>query len=95
MIHDHAHEPTARDLGSAFKWAVLLNVSYVLIEAAAGLTLGSLALLADAAHKLTDVAGLLIAWGLPSPPKGHHRIASPMASGARPSWPLLEMRSSF
>jgi cobalt-zinc-cadmium efflux system protein len=41
---------------------VVLNVSYVLIEAVAGLTIGSLALLADAAHNLTDVAGLLIAW---------------------------------
>lgn len=63
MAHDHAHEPIAvRDLGPAFKWAVSLNVSYVLIEAVAGLTIGSLALLADAAHNLTDVAGLLIAW---------------------------------
>jgi cobalt-zinc-cadmium efflux system protein len=40
-----------------------LNVGYVLVEAAAGFVTGSLALLADAAHNLTDVAGLLIAWG--------------------------------
>jgi cobalt-zinc-cadmium efflux system protein len=52
-----------RDLGPAFRWAVILNVSYVLIEAVAGFAIGSLALLADAAHNLTDVAGLLIAWG--------------------------------
>ncbi|MBD3773136.1 MAG: cation transporter [Rhodobacteraceae bacterium] len=64
MAHDHDQGPaSSRDLGSAFKWAVALNVAYVLLEAAAGLTIGSLALLADAAHNLTDVAGLLIAWG--------------------------------
>ncbi len=62
MSDAHTHAPI-RDLGPAFKWAVVLNVGYVLIEAAAGLTIGSLALLADAAHNLTDVVGLLIAWG--------------------------------
>ncbi|MFZ5752400.1 MAG: cation diffusion facilitator family transporter [Pseudomonadota bacterium] len=64
MPHDHAHDhrPPA-DLGPAFRWAVGLNVGYVLVEAAAGFLTGSLALLADAAHNLTDVAGLLIAWG--------------------------------
>jgi cobalt-zinc-cadmium efflux system protein len=64
MTHVHTHDsPAIRDLGSAFKWAVALNVGYVLIEAAAGFAIGSLALLADAAHNLIDVAGLLIAWG--------------------------------
>ena len=62
MAHDHDHAPPA-DLGPAFRWAVGLNVSYVIVEAAAGFLTGSLALLADAAHNLTDVAGLLIAWG--------------------------------
>lgn len=64
MPHDHAHDhrPPA-DLGPAFRWSVGLNVAYVLVEAAAGFLTGSLALLADAAHNLTDVAGLLIAWG--------------------------------
>jgi cobalt-zinc-cadmium efflux system protein len=62
MTHDH-DAPVLRDLTPAFKWAVGLNAGYVLIEAAAGFATGSLALLADAAHNLTDVAGLLIAWG--------------------------------
>ncbi len=64
MAHEHAHShrpPT--DLSPAFRWAVGLNTTYVIVEAAAGLHTGSLALLADAAHNLTDVAGLLIAWG--------------------------------
>jgi cobalt-zinc-cadmium efflux system protein len=62
MTHDH-DAPVLRDLTPAFKWAVGLNAGYVLIEAAAGFATGSLALLADAAHNLTDVAGLMIAWG--------------------------------
>ncbi|NNU81680.1 cation transporter [Halovulum dunhuangense] len=64
MPHDHAHDHgTPADLGPAFRWAVGLNTAYVIVEAAAGFLTGSLALLADAAHNLTDVAGLLIAWG--------------------------------
>ena len=62
MAHDHVHTPPA-DLGPAFRWAVALNAGYVAVEATAGFMTGSLALLADAAHNLTDVAGLLIAWG--------------------------------
>jgi cobalt-zinc-cadmium efflux system protein len=62
MAHDHNHAPPA-DLGPAFRWAVGLNTAYVLVEGTAGVLTGSLALLADAAHNLTDVAGLLIAWG--------------------------------
>ena len=64
MAHDHAHHsPAADDLGRAFKWAIILNVGYVLLEGSAGFITGSLALLADAAHNLIDVGGLLIAWG--------------------------------
>jgi len=62
MAHDHDHRPPA-DLGPAFRWTVGLNTGYVVVEGAAGWITGSLALLADAAHNLTDVAGLLIAWG--------------------------------
>ena len=66
MGHDHSHDqvgPLQADLSPAFRWAVGLNASYVVFELLAGLWTGSLALLADAAHNLTDVAGLLIAWG--------------------------------
>lgn len=64
--HDHAHDHRGSGpvtLDAAFRWGVALNLGYTLIEAAAGFWFGSLALLADAAHNLTDVAGLLIAWG--------------------------------
>lgn len=60
--HDHDHAQ-GLDAGSAFLWAVILNTAYVVVEALFGFWSGSLALLADAAHNLTDVFGLLIAWG--------------------------------
>lgn len=59
MSHEHGPHP----LDAAFRWAVILNTAYVVLEAVAGFVTGSLALLADAAHNLTDVGGLLIAWG--------------------------------
>ena len=40
-----------------------LNFAFVLAEVAAGLWSGSLALLADAGHNLSDVLSLLLAWG--------------------------------
>ena len=42
---------------------MILNTIYVAVEAVFGFWVGSLALLADAAHNVTDVFGLLIAWG--------------------------------
>jgi len=40
-----------------------LNAAFVLVEIAAGLWGGSLALVADAGHNAGDVVGLLLAWG--------------------------------
>src|SRR5262245_41199414 len=59
--HDHSHEP--RDIGGAFAIGVGLNAAFVIVEAAFGIFSGSLALLADAGHNLSDVLGLLLAWG--------------------------------
>lgn len=59
----HRHDERVPATGRTFAWALALNSGFVLIEAGFGLAIGSLALLADAAHNLTDVAGLLIAWG--------------------------------
>jgi cobalt-zinc-cadmium efflux system protein len=42
---------------------VFLNAGFVVAEVAAGLISGSMALIADAGHNLSDVLGLLIAWG--------------------------------
>lgn len=61
--HDH-HEHSHRVSGSgrAFAVAVALNVGFVMIEVAAGVWSGSMALLADAGHNLSDVLALLLAW---------------------------------
>src|SRR5690606_5028319 len=42
---------------------VTLNLAFVLVEASFGITSGSMALVADAGHNLSDVLSLLIAWG--------------------------------
>ena len=59
--HGHSHAPA--DFGRAFAIGVGLNLAFVIAEAAAGLITGSLSLLADAGHNMSDVLGLLIAWG--------------------------------
>ncbi len=61
--HGHGHVHAPADFGRAFAIGIALNLTYVGIEAAAGLWFDSMALLADAGHNLSDVAGLLIAWG--------------------------------
>jgi cobalt-zinc-cadmium efflux system protein len=50
-------------MGRAFAIGVVLNSIFVLAEAAAGIWAGSLALLADAGHNLSDVLALILAWG--------------------------------
>ncbi|MDO9521709.1 MAG: cation diffusion facilitator family transporter [Pseudohongiella sp.] len=60
MSHDHNHTPA--NYGRAFAIGITLNLAFVLIEAFYGWQAGSLALLADAAHNLSDVGGLLLAW---------------------------------
>ena len=59
--HDHSHVPASFDF--AFGVGVVLNLGFVGIEATYGVLANSLALLADAGHNLSDVAGLLLAWG--------------------------------
>ncbi|MGI9629174.1 MAG: cation diffusion facilitator family transporter [Longimicrobiales bacterium] len=57
----HAHLPG--DFNRAFLIGVVLNVGFVIAEVFFGLVSGSLALLSDAGHNLSDVLGLLLAWG--------------------------------
>jgi cobalt-zinc-cadmium efflux system protein len=63
-MHDHDHHAHhgLRDYGRAFAVGVALNVVYVIVEAAFGFLTGSLALLADAGHNLSDALGLSLAW---------------------------------
>lgn len=56
--HDHSHADGGRLLGVAF----LLTASFMVVEFAGGLLSGSLALVADAGHMLTDAAALALAW---------------------------------
>lgn len=58
--HPHHHGPTA--FSRAFAIGIALNLAFVLVEAFYGWRVGSLALLADAGHNLSDVAGLVLAW---------------------------------
>jgi cobalt-zinc-cadmium efflux system protein len=59
--HKHSHGPARHD--RAFAIGIALNIGFVAIEAWYGWKIGSLALLADAGHNLSDVAGLVLAWG--------------------------------
>jgi cobalt-zinc-cadmium efflux system protein len=69
--HDHAHDHRGQGhhhhvnpdaLGRSFAIGVGINLAYMVLEIIAGLAAHSLALLADAAHNASDVAGLLAAW---------------------------------
>lgn len=61
--HSHARDHAPRDYGRAFAIGIGINLAYVGAEAAFGLVIGSLALLADAGHNLGDVLGLALSWG--------------------------------
>lgn len=59
--HNHSHAPL--NYNRAFIIGITLNIGFVAIEAVFGFLTNSLALLADAGHNLSDVLGLLLAFG--------------------------------
>ncbi len=59
--HEHSHAP--KNYNRAFVIGIVLNGGFVAVESAYGIFANSLALLADAGHNLSDVLGLLLAWG--------------------------------
>ena len=61
--HHHHHHAPQEGQGRAFALAVGLNVLIVVVQAIYGFLAHSTALLADAGHNLSDVLGLLLAWG--------------------------------
>ncbi len=61
MSAEHDHAPAA--FNRAFAIGIALNVTFVAVEAFYGWKVNSLALLADAGHNLSDVVGLVLAWG--------------------------------
>lgn len=58
--HGHSHAPA--NFGRAFAIGIAINLAYVVAEGATGIATGSIALLADAGHNLSDVLGLGVAW---------------------------------
>ena len=71
--HEHAHE---RPVGAPLKIAALATIGYAIVEGLGGWWTGSLALLSDAGHMLTDGAALglaaLAAWMARQPPSERH-----------------------
>lgn len=60
--HSHPHPAaSAASLNKAFLLGIALNVAFVAVEFVVGLYYGSMGLLSDAGHNLSDVASLLLA----------------------------------
>lgn len=68
--HGHDHEGVAAEAGGSgadvrqriLLWGIVLNAAYVAVEAGFGFAAGSLGLIADAGHNLSDVLALAAAW---------------------------------
>src|SRR5713226_1961823 len=71
--HHHHHHQSS---GTALRGAAALTVAFAVVEALGGWWTGSLALLSDAGHMLTDGAalglGALAAWMARQPPSTRH-----------------------
>ena len=61
--HGHGHVHAPANFGKAFAIGITLNTALVVAEAIYGYLGNSTALLADAGHNLSDVLGLVVAWG--------------------------------
>ncbi|MFZ2030497.1 MAG: cation diffusion facilitator family transporter [Vitreimonas sp.] len=64
--HDHGHDHSHVSVEASDKRytiAIALNLSFVIVEAVAGIYANSTALFSDAAHNLSDVLGLALAGG--------------------------------
>jgi cobalt-zinc-cadmium efflux system protein len=80
MGHDHRHHHASR---RQLAFVLGLTCAFLVVEVVAGVLTGSLALIADAGHMMTDVAGLILALAAmkfaerrPSPRRtyGYHRV---------------------
>lgn len=60
--HGHSHGHAPANYGPAFAIGIVLNTVFVVVEAVFGFLSGSMALVADAGHNLSDVLALVIAW---------------------------------
>jgi cobalt-zinc-cadmium efflux system protein len=61
--HAHAHHPAPGPDGERrVFWVLVLTAGFMVVEAVGGWLAGSLALIADAGHMLSDTAALALAW---------------------------------
>lgn len=104
LAHARPHATESNRLG----WALAVTATFMAVEVAGGLLSGSLALLADAGHMLTDSAALALAWiasrlaRRPSNPRrsyGYHRaqvlaaFVNALALFAVAGWIVVEAAS--
>jgi cobalt-zinc-cadmium efflux system protein len=61
--HNHAHAISEDGVSLRMGIAVALNLVFVVVEGGFGFLSNSVALIADAGHNLSDVLGLVCAWG--------------------------------
>jgi cobalt-zinc-cadmium efflux system protein len=61
--HGHAHAISPDGVSLRMGIAVALNLVFVVVEGGFGFMSNSVALIADAGHNLSDVLGLVCAWG--------------------------------
>jgi cobalt-zinc-cadmium efflux system protein len=73
---EHHHHHSRHDSGAALNAAAAITIAFAVVEALGGWWSGSLALLSDAGHMLTDgaalVLGALAAWMARRPPSERH-----------------------
>ena len=85
---EHPVEAVPASQRRALTWALALNGGFLFVEIIGGLVLGSLALLADAAHMVGDVVGLGIALAgtvlAGRPISARHSFGFARAGGAGP-----------
>lgn len=58
--HNHQHHTLPAHIGRAFIAGIILNIVFVAVEFIVGFSLGSLSLMTDAGHNLSDVGSLAL-----------------------------------
>ena len=65
MAHAHGHHHhslSEASIGTTFRVAIVLNLVFVAVEFVSGFLAGSVGLMSDAGHNLSDVLSLVVAW---------------------------------
>ena len=92
MAHDHSHAHHAhahthaprRDGERRLFWVLVLTAVFMVAEVVGGVLSGSLALIADAGHMLSDTAALALAWAafrVARRPHDEKRSSPPLGPG--------------